>query len=111
MKLRRHSGGGSARPAAVQPPPPPPSLRLHAPSLSLPLFPRSGLATYGGPPPSAREAYGSQPGSARDGPTAEPFTPAGAPLQATALVEGSMRSPDEAKAEVRVWTAWLINVS
>ncbi|PRW59161.1 septin GTPase [Chlorella sorokiniana] len=62
-----------------------------------------GLATYGGPPPSAREAYGSQPGSARNGPThaQEPFTPAGAPLQATAVVEGSMRSPDEAKAELR----------
>lgn len=63
------------------------------------------MATYGGPPPSAREAYGSQPGSARDGPTQEPFTPA-PPLQATAVVEGSMRSPDEAKAEVGVETLW-----
>lgn len=69
----------------------------------------SGLATYGGPPPSAREAYGSQPGSARDGPTQEPFTPA-PPMQATAVVEGSMRSPDEAKAEVRqVYKSRLYN--
>ncbi len=71
------------------------------PSASIPTPPTcSGLATYGGPPPSAREAYGSQPGSARDGPTQEPFTPV-PPMQATAVVEGSMRSPDEAKAEVR----------